>query len=333
MTTIVRFSEEERALLRDPEKSKHFRREVEGALHVCVPESFPRDSPNANTRTWDPVLWRPIQYSGLGAAKDLRRSAHGGRKKESGIASRTDRAVCVSLDLFLPLSFLLTQFLLEQSSPPGASPAAGSRPARATLKHCALTTSAFPQLLSRRILTCATRRSEQTTLETAEIARITPTGVVLRDGRTNKLDVLVCATGFDTTFRYPFRVLGRGGQALSERWAATAGGPEAYLSLAVDGFPNLFVCGGPNSAVNSGSLVTIGEHVVKYIVEAVRKMQRERLRSMEVRREAMEDWSAYVRVSGAGKVSLCSSAKVFWAYCADWGLLAKGYFPRVCRAF
>jgi cation diffusion facilitator CzcD-associated flavoprotein CzcO len=93
-------------------------------------------------------------------------------------------------------------------------------------------------------------------------------------------------------------VLGQGGQALSERWAATAGPPQAYLSLAVDGFPNLFVCGGPHSAVTSGSLVTVAEHVVGYIVEAVRKMQRERLRSMEVRREAVVDWNAYVQVSG-----------------------------------
>lgn len=136
----------------------------------------------------------------------------------------------------------------------------------------------------------------QTTLETTEIARITPTGVELRDGRTHELDVLICATGFDTSFQYPFRVLGRGGQTLNERWAA-AGGPGAYLSLAVDGFPNLFVGSGPNSAVTSGSLVNVAEHVVVYVVEAVRKMQRERLHSMEVRREAVEDWSSYVRVS------------------------------------
>jgi cation diffusion facilitator CzcD-associated flavoprotein CzcO len=162
------------------------------------------------------------------------------------------------------------------------------------------------------LLTSAIQHCGQTALETTEIARITPTGVELTDGQTNELDVLVCATGFDTTFQYPFPVLGRSGQALSDRWAATAGGPEAYLSLAVDGFPNLFVCSGPHSAVTSGSLVTVAEHVVKYVVEAVRKMQRERLRSMEVRQEAMEDWGAYVRVSWrpntvllAAKVDVC----------------------------
>ncbi|KAI0246625.1 FAD/NAD-P-binding domain-containing protein [Lactifluus subvellereus] len=138
--------------------------------------------------------------------------------------------------------------------------------------------------------------SDNTTLETAEIARITPTGVELHDGRQHALDMLICATGFDTAFRYPFHVVGRGGQTLSERWGdRDAAPPAAYLTLAVDGFPNLFICGGPNSAVTSGSLVNIAEHVVAYVVEAVRKMQRERLRSMEVRREALEDWSAHMR--------------------------------------
>jgi cation diffusion facilitator CzcD-associated flavoprotein CzcO len=111
------------------------------------------------------------------------------------------------------------------------------------------------------------------------------------------LDVLICATGFDTAFQYPFRVVGRGGQTLDERWGGRdASPPVAYLSHSVDGFPNLFICGGPNSAVTSGSLVNVAEHVVGYVVEAVRKIQRERLRSMEVRRDALEDWSAHVRV-------------------------------------
>jgi cation diffusion facilitator CzcD-associated flavoprotein CzcO len=135
---------------------------------------------------------------------------------------------------------------------------------------------------------------------------MTPTGTVeLCNGQTHELDVLICATGFDTSFQYPFHVLGRDGQSLSERWATSTStgvgsGPEAYMSLAVDGFPNLFISGGPHSAVTSGSLLNIAEHVVGYVVEAVRKMQRERLRSMEVRQEAMEDWSSHVRVSISG---------------------------------
>ena len=186
---------------------------------------------------------------------------------------------------------------------------------------CSVNVSVFylPHLFCYRSTECFLRESRlkflkaadyplpQTKLETSEIARITPTGVVeLRNGQTHKLDVLICATGFDTSFQYPFPVLGRDGRALSERWALAGAGPEAYMSLAVDGFPNLFIGGGPHSAVTSGSLLNVGEHVVGYVVEAVRKMQRERLRSMELRREAMEDWSSYLRVSVFGG-PLCSA--------------------------
>ena len=134
--------------------------------------------------------------------------------------------------------------------------------------------------------------------------------------------MLICATGFDTTFRYPFRVVGRSGQTLSERWGdRDVAPPAAYLSLAVDGFPNLFICGGPNSAVTSGSQVNIAEHVAGYVVEAVRKMQRERLRSMEVRREALEDWSTHVRVRLRFSFTIVG---VFFLLTR-----AKEYFPKV----
>ncbi|KAI0053474.1 FAD/NAD-P-binding domain-containing protein [Auriscalpium vulgare] len=133
--------------------------------------------------------------------------------------------------------------------------------------------------------------SENTTLETTPITRVTPTGVVLADGTSRPLDVIVCATGFNTTYLFPFPILGRGGQPLVERWATRA---EAYTSVAVDGFPNLFFSLGPNSGVNSGSLLVILERQVEYAVKATLKLQAERLKSIEVKKEAMDDWREYM---------------------------------------
>lgn len=107
------------------------------------------------------------------------------------------------------------------------------------------------------------------------------------------MDVLVCATGFDVSYRYPFPVLGRGGLALNTRWNS---GAEAYLTVAVDGFPNLFFGGGPNSVVNSGSLLIVFERQIAYAVSATMKVQRERLKSIEVKCAAMDDWRAYMQV-------------------------------------
>ena len=71
-------------------------------------------------------------------------------------------------------------------------------------------------------------------METTGIKRVTPTGAELHSGEHHVLDVLVCSTGYDASFRYPFDAVGRGWQTLRERWNPHA---EAYLARAVDGFP------------------------------------------------------------------------------------------------
>jgi len=129
-----------------------------------------------------------------------------------------------------------------------------------------------------------------TTLETTPIKRITPTGVELIDDRSIPLDILVCATGFDTSYQYPFPIKGKGGVLLNDRWSPNA---EAYLSIAVDGFPNAFWTLGPSSAVGSGSLLILIEREVEYAVAATLKLQRERLAALEVKRAAVRAWRAY----------------------------------------
>ena len=136
---------------------------------------------------------------------------------------------------------------------------------------------------------------EQVDFENTGIARVTEKGVELADGRFVELDVLICATGFDTSLQFPFPVIGRNGVKLQDRWSPD---PESYLSVCVDGFPNWFFSLGPNSAVGSGSLLALVEQQVEYAVAAAMKMQRERLKSMEVKARAAGDYGRYVEVSG-----------------------------------
>ena len=65
--------------------------------------------------------------------------------------------------------------------------------------------------------------------------------------------------------------------------------------MAVDGFPNLWFAAGPNSGLTSGSAVPIIEKQVDYAVAAVAKMQRERLRSIEVKQDAVRDFNNYAQ--------------------------------------
>ena len=72
--------------------------------------------------------------------------------------------------------------------------------------------------------------------------------------------------------------------------------PKTYLSICTDGFPNWFMSLGPNSAVGTGSQLIIMEREIDYAIEAARKLQREHLKSIEVKSKAVRDYDEYVKV-------------------------------------
>ncbi|KAI1768018.1 flavin-binding monooxygenase [Hypoxylon sp. FL1150] len=125
---------------------------------------------------------------------------------------------------------------------------------------------------------------------TDPIETITPTGVTTKTGREVPVDALVCATGFNTSSAPPFPIYGRGGMSLQERFTPF---PTAYLSLAVDQFPNFFMMLGPNSAIGSGSLTVILENEGDYIIKCIRKLQKEDYATMTIKPERVRDWSEY----------------------------------------
>jgi len=67
------------------------------------------------------------------------------------------------------------------------------------------------------------------------IKQIVPQGMELESGEIIELDAIVCATGFDVSWKPRFPVIGRGGIDIREQWDQR---PTAYLSLAVPNFPN-----------------------------------------------------------------------------------------------
>ncbi|GAT09285.1 NAD(P)/FAD-dependent oxidoreductase [Mycolicibacterium novocastrense] len=96
------------------------------------------------------------------------------------------------------------------------------------------------------------------------IDRIEATGVVTADGTHHELDVLVLATGFDAhAYVHPMTVIGERGLTLEEAWAE---GPHAYRSVAVPGFPNMFMLIGPHSPIGNQSLVIIAETQADYVL-------------------------------------------------------------------
>jgi cation diffusion facilitator CzcD-associated flavoprotein CzcO len=72
--------------------------------------------------------------------------------------------------------------------------------------------------------------------------------------------------------------------------------PVTYLALCVDEFPNFFLIGGPNIATTSSSYMALLDKKVMYAVEATKKLQRERLKSMVVKKDAVKDFDEYIEV-------------------------------------
>jgi len=114
---------------------------------------------------------------------------------------------------------------------------------------------------------------------TEAIERVTPRGIVTADGREHEVDVIVYCTGFKATeFLAPMRLLGRGGRDLNEAWQ---GGAEAYLGIAVAGFPNLFMLYGPNTNLGHNSIVYMLESQIHYVMECVHEIDAHKVRLLE----------------------------------------------------
>lgn len=131
-------------------------------------------------------------------------------------------------------------------------------------------------------------------LVTETIERITPEGILTRDGQLHRFDVLILATGFKTMEpgnAPSFDVHGQGGVELGRWWYENR--YQAYGGIAVPGFPNLFLTVGPYSGgLNWYSML---EPHLKLISRCMRRARSKGASRIEVRGEAHERYMADMR--------------------------------------
>ncbi len=145
------------------------------------------------------------------------------------------------------------------------------------------------------------------TMVTSGIERITAGGVRDRSGVEHPADTLVWGTGFDAlNFLAGIEVTGTAGEKLSDVWAE---GAEAYLGLAVPGFPNFFLLYGPNTNLGHSSILFMVERAADYVVALLAEMGRTGARTAEVRTAAHRTFSADVqeRMAQTAWVGNCTS--------------------------
>ncbi|MEO6019852.1 MAG: NAD(P)/FAD-dependent oxidoreductase [Knoellia sp.] len=122
------------------------------------------------------------------------------------------------------------------------------------------------------------------------------TAVLTEHGR-HEVDVVVLATGFHTT-RQPYASLvrGRTGDTLDEHWT---NGMQAYASIAVHGFPNMYVLDGPNASLSHNSAVVMIEAQIEYLLGALQHTAPGTV--LEVTAEADADYAHEMAVRSIGR--------------------------------
>ena len=126
------------------------------------------------------------------------------------------------------------------------------------------------------------------------IARITPKGVQLANGREVEVDIIAYATGYKANeFLWPMELKGAGGKSVEELWAED--GARAYLTAMMPGFPNFFMIYGPNGN-NFGGLQIIDflELVIRFSVGCIAGLIAEGKKMVEVSEDAYRRYAAEV---------------------------------------
>ncbi|KAL5338350.1 hypothetical protein BJX70DRAFT_202212 [Aspergillus crustosus] len=134
-------------------------------------------------------------------------------------------------------------------------------------------------------LECLT--DEKCTVSFETIVEVTETGLVTEDGVYHDLDLLICATGFDVSFRPKFPLVGKNGLDLRDAWAKQ---PDTYLSATIPQFPNYFMINGPFGPYGHGSILPIIEIITRYIEKFLLKLSLQNIKSFQPSQAAVTEF-------------------------------------------
>ncbi|GMM92180.1 flavin-containing monooxygenase [Qipengyuania sp. MTN3-11] len=135
-----------------------------------------------------------------------------------------------------------------------------------------------------------TIKKDHVTLIPEHLAKIEGNTLYSSSGRTVKADVIILATGFQTTnVLGSYDIIGRGGEELHDKWGENDAA--AYLGTLVPGFPNFFILLGPNvGSGHGGSMIRNIENQMHFAGEVVLSAAERGAQTVEVRDGVYEDY-------------------------------------------
>ncbi len=128
------------------------------------------------------------------------------------------------------------------------------------------------------------------------IERITPTGIKTTDAE-YAFDIIIYATGFDAITGSFDRIDIRGvdGCRLKDKWNS---GPQTFLGILVEGFPNLLMVMGPHAGL--GNFPRAAEYSVDWVTGLVRHARDRGLTRIEASAAGVAQWTDHVKAMGDG---------------------------------
>ena len=131
------------------------------------------------------------------------------------------------------------------------------------------------------------------------IERITPKGIKTSTAE-YEFDIIIYATGFDAITGSFDKIDFRGvdGVKLKDRWK---NGPQTYLGVMVDGFPNMMMLMGPHTAL--GNIPRSIEYNVDWVTNLIGFSRESGLTRVEATATGVMDWTDHVKALGVGLLS------------------------------
>jgi cation diffusion facilitator CzcD-associated flavoprotein CzcO len=121
---------------------------------------------------------------------------------------------------------------------------------------------------------------------TAPIKRITPAGVRTRDGKEHVFDVIALATGYKSfDISQSMDVIGPGDIHLKDVWRERS---VTHRTVAVSGFPNLFIMMGPHTGLGHNTVTAMIEAQARYIARCVKLLWKKGASAMTPKRAPAE---------------------------------------------
>ncbi|XP_037034951.1 FAD-binding monooxygenase ktnD-like [Bradysia coprophila] len=133
------------------------------------------------------------------------------------------------------------------------------------------------------------------TVHNSKITKVTDNSIIMENGVSQELDVLILATGFRAQEYFaPIELIGANSVDILKKWLDNEP-PKVYYGIVDRQVPNHFFLIGPNTAIFHSSVFFMAECQVSFIIRLVREMMARNAKTVTVKEHAVEEYMKYMQ--------------------------------------